>query len=71
MKGKVVEETFRALFALTDLRQILRETKPTYELDERQEERVRKILEAVGESLAIIEKELLGDVRHREHRNQG
>ncbi len=59
---KAVEETFRALFALTDLRQIFRDTKPTYELDEEQRGKVKKILETVKESLKIIEKELLGDV---------
>lgn len=30
MAEKAVEETFAALFALTDLRQIFRETKATY-----------------------------------------
>ncbi len=59
MTEKAVEETFAALFALTDLRQIFRETKPTYELNNEQEKRVRKIVERVRQSLKIIEKELV------------
>jgi hypothetical protein len=58
MSQKSVEETFEALFALTDLRQIFRETKPTYKLNDEQKEKVRKIIEGVRKNLLTIEEEL-------------
>ena len=58
MSQKSVEETFEALFALTDLRQIFRETKPTYKLNDEQKEKVRKIIESVRKNLLTIEEEL-------------
>jgi DNA-binding PadR family transcriptional regulator len=60
MTEKAVEETFEALFALTDLRQLFRDTKPLYRLNDEQRERVRAILERVRQSLRIIEEELIG-----------
>ena len=59
MSEKTVQETFEALFALTELRQVLRETKPTHKLNEEQKEKVRKIIEDVRRSLSIIEEELM------------
>jgi len=59
MAEKAVEETFAALFALTDLRQIFRDTKPTYKLNVEQKEKIRKIIERVKQSIDIIEGELL------------
>jgi len=59
LKEKAVEETFEALFALTDLRQIFRETKPLYQLDEEQREKVEAIIARVKLSLKVIEEELL------------
>jgi len=58
MTEKAVEETFAALFALTDLRQIFRETKPTYQFNSEQKRRVREIVGRVRQSLDIIEEEL-------------
>ena len=59
MSEKVVEELFASLFALTDLRQILRETKPTYNLNEIQRHQVREIVESVRVSLSVIEEAFL------------
>ncbi|MFB0501525.1 MAG: hypothetical protein ACETVP_03565 [Candidatus Bathyarchaeia archaeon] len=59
MTEKAVEETFAALFALTDLRQIFRETKPTHKLNNEQQKRVREIVQRLRKSLEIIEKELI------------
>ena len=59
MSERVVEEVFVALFALTDLRQILRETKPTYNLNEEQKRSVGEIVDRVRKSLAVIEEGLL------------
>ena len=60
MSEKAVMETFEALFALTDLRQIFRETKPTYELSAEQRRKVREIIERVRRSLEVIEREMIG-----------
>jgi len=59
MTEKAVEETFAALFALIDLRQIFRETKPTYKFNSEQKRRIREIVERVRQSLCTIEKELI------------
>ena len=59
MSEKAVYETFEALFALIDLRQIFRETKPLFNFSEEQREEVRRILERVRKSLEIIEEEAL------------
>ncbi|MCP8304266.1 MAG: hypothetical protein H3Z50_02165 [archaeon] len=59
MAEKAVEETFAVLFALIDLRQIFRETKPTYRLSTEQKEKIKEILGEVRQSLDIIEKELV------------
>ncbi len=59
MTEKAVEETFAALFALTDLRQIFRETKPTYQFNSEQKRRIREIIERVRQSLNTIETELI------------
>ena len=59
MTEKAVEETFAALFALVDLRQLLRETKPTYRFNKEQKKRIVEIAESVRQSIGIIEKELL------------
>jgi hypothetical protein len=59
MSEKAVYETFEALFALTDLRQLFRETKPLFKFSEEQKDEVRRILERVRRSLEIIERETL------------
>lgn len=59
MAERAVMETFTALFALTDLRQIFRETKPTYRFNSEQKEKIREIIERVRQSLDIIQKELI------------
>ena len=59
MTEKAVEETFAALFALTDLRQIFRDTKPTYQFNSEQREKIKQIIEKVRQSLDVIEEELM------------
>lgn len=59
MSRKAVEATFDALFALTELRGIYRETTPHHKLSKEQAEKVNYILEAVGKSLALIREDLL------------
>jgi len=59
MVEKAVEETFAALFALTDLRQIFRDTKPTYQFNSEQKSQIKDIIEKMRKSLDVIEKELI------------
>jgi len=59
MTEKAVEETFVALFALIDLRQIFRDTKPTYQFSDEQKRQIVEIIEKVRHSLDVIEKELM------------
>jgi len=59
MTEKAVEETFVALFALTDLRQIFRDAKPTYQFNSEQKKQIREIIEKLRKSLNVIEKELI------------
>jgi len=59
MTEKAVEETFAALFALIDLRQIFRDTKPTYQFNSKQRREIEQIIEKVRHSLEVIEKELM------------
>jgi Sep-tRNA:Cys-tRNA synthetase len=58
MVEKVVEETFEALFALEDLREILRKTAPFHNLTEEQKEKVKAILSEVRKALDEIEEEI-------------
>lgn len=59
MGEKAVIETFEAIFALIDLRQLFRETKPLFNFSEEQREKIRRILKRVGRSLEVIEEETL------------
>ncbi len=59
MSKIAVNETFNALFALTDLRSIYREIKPTFKIDESTKEKIKEIIKNVRKSLESIEKELL------------
>jgi len=54
---KIVDETFEALFALTDIRQLWRETKPDYELSPDQKKLLKKKLDRVRKALDNIESE--------------
>jgi len=59
MNEKAVYETFEAIFALTELRQLFRETKPLFNFSEEQRKEVQRILERVRRSLEIIKEETL------------
>ena len=59
MTEKAVEETFAALFALVDLKQIFRDTNPLYQFNRKQRKKIEETIERVRQSLDIIEKELL------------
>jgi len=58
MAEKIVEETFEALFALEDLREVLRKTAPFHNLTEERKEEVKTILNKVRKALDEIEGEI-------------
>jgi hypothetical protein len=53
----IVDETFEALFALTDIRQLLRETKPGYKLTPEQRKLLEQKIARARKALDVIEKE--------------
>lgn len=55
MTTKIVEKTFEALFALEDLREVLRKTAPFHSLTKEQKEEVKAILNKVRKALDEIE----------------
>lgn len=59
MSEKAVMEAFEAVFALIDLRQLFRETKPLFKFSTEQREEIRRILSRVRSSLEVIEEETL------------
>ena len=59
MIENVVEKIFQSQFALVDLREILRETKPVFNLTEEQKHQVMDIIKIVRESMDLVEKVLV------------
>ncbi|RLF09830.1 MAG: O-phospho-L-seryl-tRNA:Cys-tRNA synthase [Thermoprotei archaeon] len=55
MSVKAVKNLFDALFSLTDLRELFREVKPLYEMDEEQRSRAASCLERAKRCLAELE----------------
>jgi hypothetical protein len=51
--------TFQALYTLTDLRVILRETAPRHSLDETQRTQAQRLLENLERQVASLKKEML------------
>ncbi len=50
------ENVFKALFALEEVRELLRETAPKHELGGERKERLKKALMKVKSSLEVLEK---------------
>ena len=59
MSRRAVEAVFQALFSLSDIRSLLRETAPSHQLDENQRAKAAKILATVKKQIEILEKELI------------
>ena len=57
MREKIAEKTFEVLFAVEDLREILRKTAP-FDLTKEQIEEAKKILAKIRKALDEIEGEL-------------
>lgn len=58
MREKIIEKTFEALYALEDLRGVLRKTAPLDNLTESQKEELREALRKARAALDAIESEL-------------
>jgi len=56
---RAVDMVFSAIYALTDLRMILRETAPTHQLDSRQREEAARLLENLERQIASLKQEML------------
>jgi len=53
--SKETEGLFAAMFALEDVREVLRKTAPQHELDEADKKAVRTALEKVKKALQVLE----------------
>ncbi|NMA09739.1 hypothetical protein L21_1708 [Methanoculleus chikugoensis] len=59
MSKRAVDAVFQALFLLSDVRFLLRETTPGHDLDEAQKARAATTLDKVKRQVAILEEELI------------
>jgi hypothetical protein len=60
MSKRAVDSVFQAMFLLTDLRVILRDTAPVHELDEDQQATVARTIAELEEQVKVIRKEMVG-----------
>ncbi len=58
MGEKSVEAVFNALFALTDIRGILRDSVPKHELKDEQKKKAKKAVEKARKNIERIEEDL-------------
>ncbi len=56
--GDIVDDVFEALFALTDLRMLLRETAPLYEFNEDERTQARDALDRAKKAVTRLEEGL-------------
>jgi len=59
LSKRAVDMTFQALYTLTDLRVILRETAPQHDLDEKQRAQVQRLLENLERQIGSLKQEML------------
>lgn len=59
MPERAADALFNALFSLTDIRALLRETAPLHKLDETEKAQAEKALISIKKQIAILEEELL------------
>lgn len=57
---RAVDAIFQAMFLLTDLRVLMRETAPLHDLDEEQRAKASKTLEKLKKQVDTLEQELVG-----------
>jgi hypothetical protein len=51
--------TFQAIYTLTDLRVLLRETAPAHEFDAKQKEQAQRLLENLERQVGSLKQEML------------
>ncbi|AGB03000.1 hypothetical protein [Methanoregula formicica] len=59
MSKRAVDMTFQAIYTLTDLRILLRETAPLHELDAKQKEQALRLLENLERQVGSLKQEML------------
>jgi len=59
MSKRAVDMTFQAIYTLTDLRALLRETAPTHEFDAKQREQAQRLLENLERQVGSLKQEML------------
>ena len=59
MSKRAVDMTFQAIYTLTDIRVLLRETAPTHEFDPDQRVQVQRLLENLERQAGSLKQELL------------
>jgi hypothetical protein len=60
MSKRAVDSVFQAMFLLTDIRVVLRDTAPVHELDGDQRAMVMRTLAELEEQVKVIRKEMVG-----------
>jgi hypothetical protein len=59
LSKRAVDITFQALYTLTDLRVILRETAPQHSLDDKQRAQTQRLLDNLERQVASLKQEML------------
>lgn len=59
MSKRAVDMTFQAMYTLTDIRILLRETAPSHEFDIHQEAQVVRLLENLERQVGSLKQEML------------
>lgn len=59
MSKRAVDMTFQAIYTLTDLRVLLRETAPAHELDAGQRAQAQRLLENLERQVGSLRQEML------------
>jgi hypothetical protein len=59
MSKRAVDMTFQAIYTLTDLRVVLRETAPSHELDAEQRAQAQRLLDNLERQVVSLKQEIL------------
>ena len=59
MSKRAVDMTFQAIYTLTGLRVLLRETAPSHEFDDSQKAQVQRLLENLERQVSSLKQEML------------
>jgi hypothetical protein len=59
MSKRAVDMTFQAIYTLTDIRGVFRETAPSHELDAEQRAQAQRLLDNLERQVASLKQEML------------